>query len=60
MDKSFEEVVKELRDAGYTDAQMAHLCNCTRQHVWKLGNGTTKEPGFRIGQRLAKLHEAIQ
>lgn len=60
MDKSFQEIVIELRDASYSDSQIASLCNCTRQHIWKLGNGKIKEPGFRIGKRLTKLHEALQ
>ena len=60
MDKLFKEIVLELREAGYADAQIASLCNCTRQHIWKLGNGQIKEPGFRIGRRLVKLRAAIQ
>jgi len=60
MDKSFKEIVSELRAAEYTDAQLARLCNCTRQHIGKIGKGTTIDPGFRIGARLTKLHEAIQ
>ena len=60
MDKTFQQIVVELREAGYADMQIAHLCNCTRQHIWKLGNSQIKEPGFRIGKRLTKLHEALQ
>ena len=52
--------IKDLRDVGYTDAHIARLCNCTRQHIWKLGKGEIKEAGFRIGRRLEKLHEGIQ
>lgn len=60
MDQDFQEIIKELRAASYTDAQMARLCNCTRQYIGSIGKGEIKEVGFRIGQRLVKLHEGIQ
>ena len=60
MDKSFKEIVVELREAGYTDVQIASLCHCTKQHIGKIGAGKIKEPGYRIGTRLTKLYEAIQ
>lgn len=60
MDKSFQEIVVELREASYSDVQIASLCNCTKQHIGKIGSGKIKEPGYRIGRRLTKLHEAIQ
>ena len=60
MDKSFKEIVVELREADYTDVQISNLCNCTKQHIGKIARGEVKEPGYRIGKRLTKLHEAIQ
>ena len=56
----FQQIVKDLRASSYSDAQIAHLCNCTRQYVHQIHKGDIKEVGFRIGQRLVKLHEAIQ
>ena len=60
MTTDFQKIIKELKDAGYTDIQIARLCDCTRQNIWAIGRGDTKDVGFRIGRRLEKLHEGIQ
>ena len=60
METDFAEIIKDLRNASYTDAQIARLCGCTRQYIGKIGNGETNDIGFRIGQTLTKLHDAIQ
>ncbi len=60
MDITFSECIKDLREAGFKDTHIARLCNCTSQHIGKLGKGDVKEAGFRIGRRLEKLHESIQ
>ena len=61
MDKTFEQMVIELREASYTDAQLARLCGCSRQHIGNIGRGKIKkEVGFNIGKKLTALHEALQ
>ena len=60
MDTDFAKIIKDLRAASYTDAQIARLCKCSRQYIGNIGKGTVQEVGYSIGRKLEKLHEALQ
>ena len=60
MNTTFQKIVIDLRAAEFSDIQIAKVCGCSRQYIWKIGKGDINEPGFRIGRKLEKLHEAIQ
>lgn len=57
---SFQQAIKDLRAASYTDTQIAKLCGCTKQHIGGIGRGEVKEVGYSIGRKLTKLHEALE
>jgi len=56
---TFEQIIKDLREAGYTDVQIAKLCGCTNQYIGKIGRGKGKNVRYSIGHKLTKLHEAL-
>ena len=59
-ENSFEQIVKDLRAASYTDTQIAKLCGCTKQYIGKIGKGEAGNVSYSIGRKLTRLHEALQ
>jgi predicted transcriptional regulator len=57
---TFEQIIKDLREASYTDVQIAKLCDCSNQYIGKIGRGQVKNVRYSIGLKLTKLHEALQ
>ena len=55
----FQQAIKDLRAAGYTDSLLARLCDCSRQHIGKIRNGQIQSVGHWIGAKIEKLHKAL-
>lgn len=59
-DRDFSAILNDLRQARYTDTQLAYMCNCTRQYIRRLRVGEAKRPNYEIGRKLVQLHEALK
>lgn len=49
-------ILKELRDCGVTQMQVAEQCGVGQSAVSSLARGDTKSPGFDFGSKLLSLH----
>jgi len=57
---TFEQIIKDLRERGYKDADIARRAKCTRQYIGKIGNGEVQDVGYRIGDHLMALHKTLK
>ena len=44
-----------LRDAGFTQMQIAMMCGITQATVSSIWRGDTKDPAYSIGRRLEAM-----
>ena len=56
----FQQIIAELKDAGLSYASMARIAGTTRQNIHYLSTGKTKSPGYDVGAKLKKMHEATK
>lgn len=56
----WKNVISELVSDGYTQPQLAHLCNCSQTTISELATGKTSQPRFSTGDALIKLHKKVQ
>jgi len=61
MDKNdyFSQLVKSLRERGFSDAHLAELCGCKRQTIYYIRTGKTEMPRYDVARQLEKLSESI-
>lgn len=55
----WKELLKDLSDAGWTQARIAEQCNVGQATVSELARGITTEPRFSLGDRLKRLHAEV-
>lgn len=51
-----ENLIKELKEKGIPNKEIAENIGCTRFYVDKLGNGTRREPSYIVMDKLRELH----
>lgn len=49
------ETIALLKEAGYTQPQIAEFCKCGQSTISELATGETKEPRYSTGQALQQL-----
>jgi predicted transcriptional regulator len=49
------ETMALLKEAGYSQARLAELCNCSQSTICEIGTGKNPNPRYSIGQKLAEL-----
>lgn len=49
------ETIALLKEAGFTQSQIATACGCAQNSISDLATGKTKTTSFSIGQGLQKL-----
>lgn len=52
---NFKEMVNTLSDAGYSYAEIADEVGCSRQYVWKIGQGMVADLNYRFGSALRRM-----
>lgn len=50
-------LISEIQVAGFTQAKIADSVGCSQSSLCDLANGRTKEPLYRIGERLVAMHK---
>ena len=55
---NFRKIIRELKRAEYSDALLAHECDCSQTYIARLAKGDSR-PGYDIGEKLIELHEAL-
>jgi len=48
-------LVADLERAGMSKPQIARAIGTSRQTVWRFSEGLSREPGYLVVERLAKL-----
>ncbi len=56
---NFKNIIKELKKSGYTDALLAHECDCSQTYIGQLAKGKS-QPGYDIGDKLVTLHGELE
>ena len=52
----WQQLIRDLKDAGLTQAEIASAIGVTQPTVSDLANGKIKNTSFAIGDKLKKLH----
>ena len=55
----FPTLLKELRDAGMTQVEIASAAGVTQPTISDLASGKTKKPSFDLGNKLQELHRKV-
>ena len=55
-DDHFMHIIKDLREAGHTDASIAREIDCSRMHIGQISRGEIKNVGYWLGKKLDELH----
>lgn len=50
-------IISELVAAGVKQVQIAEACDTSQGYISDLLNGKSKQPSWRIGDTLIRLHE---
>ena len=53
------QLIRELREAGLTQEDIAASIGVSQPSVSDLANGKTKNPSFEVGDKLRALHKRI-
>lgn len=53
--EKFAALIAGLEDAGITQATIAQKCQLSRMHVWRLGAGLVRNPGYETITRIEAL-----
>lgn len=54
-----ENLIKELKEKGISNREIAENIGCTRFYVDKLGNGSRKIPSYIVMDKLRAFHQQI-
>jgi|14_taG_2_1085336.scaffolds.fasta_scaffold04217_3 predicted transcriptional regulator len=54
MKTNFQKIIKNFYRMGYTQTQLAELCDTTQPNIRRIGNG--QEPRYFLGERILKVH----
>lgn len=54
----WKNIIKDLTDSGFTQSQIAALCNTGQSYICSLSKGVRKSPNWKLGESLLKLHKA--
>lgn len=49
-------LLKDLKDAGHTQVQIAERCGVSQSSVSELSRGEIKSPSFDFGTKLLQMH----
>lgn len=52
----WKQLLKELREADWTQQRIAERCNVSQSTVSELGSKDDREPSYSFGQALVELH----
>jgi predicted XRE-type DNA-binding protein len=56
MTSMWQQLIRDLRDAGLTQDEIASSIGVTQPTISDLANGKIKNPSFVLGDKLKKLH----
>ena len=54
---NWKKLIADIQEAGYTQTQIADSVGCKQSSLSDLATGKTKEPLYRIGERLVAMHK---
>lgn len=54
---NWKKLIYELQECGFTQMQIAQSVGCKQPSLSDLATGKTKEPIYRIGERLVAMHK---
>lgn len=52
---NWADTIALIKEAGYSQPQIAEYCKCGQSTISELATGTTKEPRYSTGQALQQL-----
>lgn len=52
----WQQLIRDLKDAGLTQDEIASAIGVTQPTISDLANGKIKNPSFVLGDKLKKLH----
>lgn len=52
---NWPETIALLKQAGYSQSEVARICRCGQSTINELATSETKEPRYALGQALLKL-----
>ena len=51
-----EEIIKKLRDSGFSSAEIAKEADCTVYYINKILSGERKNPSYQIVDKLRSMY----
>lgn len=59
MQTKWQEIIAELKKAGWTQTAIGNECNVSQSAINQLKLGQTKEPTHSVGEKMIELLNAV-
>ena len=53
---NWREIIKELRENGLSQVEIARVCGCDQSTISDLERGVAKDPRHALGERIRAMH----